>query len=239
MTEEVGEAQGSILVIMAHPDDPEFFCGGAVANWTSAGRKVDYLLLTRGEKGADDPGIDPGKLAQIREREQRDAAKVLGVSQVLFLNYGDGELVVDQALRKDVARVVRQLRPQTLVTSDPDNFYSGYINHSDHRVAGQVALDAAWPGARSAMYHPELYGEEGLEPHKIAEVYIAGTADPDTTIDITNVFSTKIKALASHKSQIENIEELADRLRERMLDPESPPHEPRFIERFRRIELRN
>jgi LmbE family N-acetylglucosaminyl deacetylase len=233
-----GEGEGSVLVVMAHPDDPEFFCGGTVANWTAQGRLVDYLLVTRGEKGSDEPGTDSIKLATIRVREQRKAAQVLGVNHVLFLDYPDGELLVSQSLRKDVARVVRQRRPKTLVTSDPNNFYMGYINHSDHRVAGQAALDAAWPGARSAMYHPELYEEEGLEPHKIAEVYIAGTPDPDTTVDVTQTFHRKIEALAHHRSQIDDIDEVAERLRERMLDRESPPNAPRYVERFRRIQLR-
>lgn len=229
---------GPILVVMAHPDDPEFFCGGTIARWAFEGRQITYCLLTRGDKGADEPGVDPQQLATTREAEQRAAAETLGVSDVIFLGYQDGELHVDQQLRQDVARVVRQVRPYTVVTSDPSNFYSTFVNHADHRVAGHAALDAVWPGARSALYYPELYEVENLEPHKVLEVYIAGAVHADTTIDVTDYFETKLKALAEHRSQIEDIEELAERLRERQLDPESPPDAPRYIERFKRIRLR-
>lgn len=230
---------GPVLVVMAHPDDPEFFCGGAVARWAANGREVHYLLLTRGDKGADEPGVDPAELAETREGEQRAAASVLGVEGVHFLDYHDGELYVDEELRRDVARVVRQVRPHTLVTSDPSGYYfMSFVNHSDHRVAGHVALDAVWPGARSALYHPELYQEEGLEPHKVKEVYIAGPVHPDTHIDITDYFDRKLNALAEHRSQIDDIDELGERLRERMRDSKSPPDGPRYIEQFKRIEIR-
>ncbi|MFP3855047.1 MAG: PIG-L deacetylase family protein [Anaerolineales bacterium] len=239
MSEEATRHNGKVLVVLAHPDDPEFFCGGTVARLTAEGREVHYCLLTRGDKGADEPGVDPEALADTREAEQRAAAEVLGVKGVHFLGYKDGELHVGQGLRRDVARVVRQIRPYTLITSDPSNYYSTFVNHADHRVAGQVALDAVWPGARSALYYPELYQEEGLEPHKVLEVYIAGPVHPDTTVDITDFFDIKLRALAAHKSQIEDADALAERLRERMIDPESPPGSPRYIERFKRIQLRS
>lgn len=233
------EPDGPVLVVMAHPDDPEFFCGGSIARWAGEGREIFYLLLTRGDKGADEPGVDPAQLAKTRSDEQRAAARVLGVKEVRFLDYHDGELRVDQALRRDVTRVVRQIRPYTVVTSDPGNYYFfSFVNHSDHRIAGHVALDAVWPGARSALYHPELYEEEGLEPHKVMEVYIAGAVHPDTNVDITDYFELKMKALAEHTSQIEGLEALEQRLREGHVDPESPPDSPRLIERFKRIKLR-
>lgn len=230
---------GPVLVVMAHPDDPEFFCGGTIARWADEGRDVFYLLLTRGDKGADEPGVDPAALAETRSEEQIAAAEVLGVKEVRFLDYRDGELEVAQDLRRDVTRVVRQIRPYTIITSDPGNYYIfSFVNHSDHRIAGHVALDAVWPGARSALYHPELYEEEGLEPHKVMEVYIAGAVHPDTKIDITDYFDSKMKALREHSSQIEGIDELEERLREGLLDPESPPDSPRLIEQFKRIKLR-
>lgn len=238
MADDPGNLSGPVLVVLAHPDDPEFFCGGTVAKWAKSGRQVVYCLLTRGDKGADEPGVDPEALSRTREKEQRAAAAVLGVERVEFLGYPDGELYVSQRLRADVVRVARQVRPDTLVTSDPSNYYGNYVNHSDHRVAGEVALDAAWPGARSALYHPSLYQEEGLEPHKIPEVYIAGSVQPDTTVDITDTFDTKLAALAEHKSQIDDMQGLEERLRERMIDPDSPPESPRYIERFKRIQLR-
>jgi LmbE family N-acetylglucosaminyl deacetylase len=238
MSDDKGAANNRVLVVLAHPDDPEFFCGGTVARMADAGRQVFYCLITSGDKGADEPGIDPEELASLRQQEQRAAAAELGVKEVHFLGYRDGELHVGQGLRRDLVRIFRQIRPHTLITSDPSNYYSTFVNHADHRVAGQVALDAAWPGARSALYYPELYQQEGLEPHKVLEVYIAGPVHPDTTIDITEYFDLKLKALACHKSQIDDVEALAERLRERMTDPESPPDNPRYIERFKRIQLR-
>ncbi|HEX9796040.1 MAG TPA: PIG-L deacetylase family protein [Anaerolineales bacterium] len=226
-----------VLVVLAHPDDPEFFCGGTVARWAQEGRHIVYCLLTRGDKGADEPGVDPADLAQTREAEQRAAARVLGVAQVIFLDYRDGELTVDRDLRRDVVRVVRQVRPDVLITSDPSNYYGSFVNHSDHRAAGQAALDAVWPGARSALYYPELYQDEGLEPHKVREVWIAGAVHPDTVVDITDSYSRKLKALEAHQSQIKDINALDERLRKRYLDPESPPDAPRYVERFKRIEL--
>jgi LmbE family N-acetylglucosaminyl deacetylase len=230
--------RGSILVVMAHPDDPDFFCGGSVARWAAQGREIVYCLLTRGDKGADEPGVDPQALSETREAEQRAAASVLGVKQVLFLDHRDGELVADYELKRDVVRVIRQTHPDVLVTSDPSTFYASFINHADHRVAGEVALDAVWPGTRSALYYPELYQDEGLEPHKVHEVYIAGSLRPDVTIDITEYFDTKIRALAEHKTQIDDPDALAERLRGRMLDSSSPPEAPRYVERFKYIKLR-
>jgi len=229
---------GRILVVMAHPDDPDFFCGGSVARWASQGHAVFYCLLTRGDKGADQPGVDPQALKRAREAEQRAAAAVLGVQDVRFLDYLDGELEATYEVKRDVVRVMRQVQPQIVVTSDPSTFYASFINHSDHRVAGEVTLDAVWPGTRSALYYPELYQEEGLEPHKVPEVYIAGSLNPDVTIDVTGFFENKIRALTEHKSQIKDPDELAERLRDRMLDPTSPPEAPRYVERFKYIKLR-
>lgn len=229
---------GPILVVMAHPDDPDFFCGGSVARWASQGHHVVYCLLTRGDKGADQPGVDSEALKRTREAEQRAAAAVLGVGDVQFLDYLDGELAATYEVKRDVVRVMRQVQPQIVVTSDPSTFYASFINHSDHRVAGEVTLDAVWPGTRSALYYPELYQDEGLEPHKVPEVYIAGSLNPDVTVDVTAFFETKIRALTEHKSQIKDPEGLAERLKDRMLDPGSPPEAPRYVERFKYIKLR-
>jgi LmbE family N-acetylglucosaminyl deacetylase len=223
---------------MAHPDDPDFFCGGSVARWAYQGHDVFYCLLTRGDKGADEPGVDPQELKRAREAEQRAAAAVLGVKDVRFLNYLDGELEATYEVKRDVVRVMRQVQPQVVVTSDPSTFYASFINHSDHRVAGEVTLDAVWPGTRSSLYYPELYQDEGLEPHKVPEVYIAGSLNPDVTIDVTGFFETKIRALTEHKSQIKDPDGMAARLRGRMLDPTSPPEAPRYVERFKYIKLR-
>lgn len=233
-------ASDRVLVVLAHPDDPEFFCGGTIARWAASGREIAYCLLTRGDKGSDDDNLSTKELAEIREVEQRAAAKVLGVHEVMFLKELDGYVLPTLDLRRDIVRVIRQVKPKVVITCDPTNFFPSnyYINHADHRAAGQVTLDAVYPAARSALYFPELSQEEGLQPYKVREVYVAGAQHPNITVDITQFFNQKVAALSEHRSQIKDITALEERMRKRMLDPESPPDDPRYIERFRRIELR-
>lgn len=233
-------ASDRVLVVLAHPDDPEFFCGGTIARWAASGREITYCLLTRGDKGSDDDNLSTKELAEIREVEQRAAAKVLGVHEVMFLKELDGYVLPTLDLRRDIVRVIRQVKPKVVITCDPTNFFPSnyYINHADHRAAGQVTLDAVYPAARSALYFPELSQEEGLQPYKVREVYVAGAQHPNITVDITQFFNQKVAALSEHRSQIKDITALEERMRKRMLDPESPPDDPRYIERFRRIELR-
>jgi LmbE family N-acetylglucosaminyl deacetylase len=229
-----------VLVVLAHPDDPEFFCGGTIARWAASGREITYCLLTRGDKGSDDDNLSTKELAEIREVEQRAAAKVLGVHEVMFLTELDGYVLPTLDLRRDIVRVIRQVKPKVVITCDPTNFFPSnyYINHADHRAAGQVTLDAVYPAARSALYFPALSQEEGLQPYKVREVYVAGAQHPNITVDITQFFNQKVAALSEHRSQIKDITALEERMRKRMLDPESPLDDPRYIERFRRIELR-
>ncbi len=229
-----------VLVALAHPDDPEFYCGGTVARWSANGREVIYCLLTRGEKGDDDSTADPEDLAERRMSEQRAAARVLGVDQVIFLDHPDGYLSPSLDLRRDVVRVIRQMKPAIVVTCDPTNFFPSdrYINHPDHRAAGQVVIDAVFPAAGSGLYFPELTRDENLAPHRVEEVYVAGAQLSNTTIDVTDFIDLKILALKEHASQIPDIEALGKIVRERMLDPNSPPDAPRYVERFKRIDLR-
>ncbi|MGH2605543.1 MAG: PIG-L deacetylase family protein [Anaerolineales bacterium] len=226
-----------VLVVLPHPDDPEYFCGGAVARWTSEGVNVHYCLLTRGDKGSDDPDTDPAVLAKTREEEQRRAASVLGVHEVDFLSYQDGTLEPDLDLRRDIVRVIRRERPNRVVTSAPDSLTDGYLNHSDHRACGQATLDALYPAAGSGMYFPELLRDEGLAPHKVSELYVALPADSNLTIDVTDYLDKKVAALLEHRSQIREPEKLADRIREWMRDASSPPDSPRYVERFTRVDL--
>ena len=228
-----------VLVVLAHPDDPEFYCGGTVARWGAEGREVCYCLLTRGDKGADESDADPERMARLREAEQRAAAGVLGVREVIFLNHPDGYLVPDLQLRKEVAGVIRRLQPAIVVTCDPTNFFpsSTYINHPDHRAAGQATLDAVFPAAGSGMFFPELERDQGLKPHKVRQVYVAGAVYPNTAVDVTAYVDRKIAALREHKSQIREPEGLEDRIRQWLLDPNSPPDAPRYVERFQRIDL--
>lgn len=222
----------TILVMLAHPDDPEFFLGGTIAQWTQAGHHVVYCLFTRGDKGANNPSLSPHDLAVIREREQRAAAKVVGVEEIAFLDYRDGELIPTLEARKDVVRLIRRVRPQILVTCDPINFYSrsNYLNHPDHRNAGQIVLDAYFPAAGSPMFFPELLAE-GLQPHSVEEIWISLAANPNTVIDVTSTWQTKVTALLEHKSQIGDPLALEERMKNRRA-ADSTEENPRYEERF-------
>jgi LmbE family N-acetylglucosaminyl deacetylase len=225
-----------ILVVLAHPDDPEFFCGATLARWASAGHVVSYCLLTRGDKGEKDFNITPDEVARKREKEQLAAAAILGVKSVRFLNHPDGYLVPDLALRREVVRVIRQEKPDILVTCDPTNYFfndSG-INHPDHRAAGLVAIEAVFPASGSAFFFPDLLVREGLEPHSVKEVWMSVTHQPNTILDVTEHWPLKIKALKEHRSQIGNPEEFEERMQTRR-SSDSSEEAPKFEERFRRI----
>jgi LmbE family N-acetylglucosaminyl deacetylase len=224
------------LVILAHPDDPEFFCGATLARWTDAGHTVTYWLLTCGDKGASDPDTVPGELCVDRRVEQCNAAAVLGVHEVNFMEYPDGLLVPDLALRKDVTRIIRRERPDVLVTCDPKTLYVGgiRINHPDHRAAGQVVLDAVFPAAGNPMYYPELMREEHLMPHTPREVWISLTLDPNFRHDGTDLWDRKIGAIRQHASQIGDPQAMEARMRSRHTE-DSTPENPRYEEVFRRI----
>lgn len=225
-----------VMVILAHPDDPEFFCGGTIGRWAYEGKEIIYVLATHGERGSDDPAISPEQLARIREEEQRAAARVLGVREVIFLNYPDGSLVPSLELRRDLARQIRRWKPDVVITCDPTVRYrSSYLNHPDHRAIGDAALDAVFPDARNPLQFPELR-DEGLEPHRVREVYIAGAAQPDTEVDITDFLDRKLAALLQHRSQIKDPEGLEARLKE-WYRAEGPDGSVRYVERFRRVVL--
>ena len=187
-----------IMVVTAHPDDAEFGTAGTVARWAGEGRSIVYIVCSSGEKGTSDPNMKPEKLAKIREQEQLTAAKLLGVREVVFLRYPDQELEDTPGFRKDIVRQIRKYRPQIVVTADP---YRRYIWHRDHRITGQVTLDAIFPYARDHLAYPDLL-EEGLGPHKVKEALFWGTDDPNHRSDITKTFDIKLAALRCHKSQI-------------------------------------
>ncbi|MDD5368518.1 MAG: PIG-L family deacetylase [Anaerolineaceae bacterium] len=225
-----------ILVVLAHPDDPEFFCGATLARWASQAHEIHYLLLTRGDKGAKDRTISPEMLMMIREREECAAAAILGVRSVQFLDYPDGYLFPSLEARKAVVRVIRQIRPDVLVTSDPTNYYprETYLNHPDHRVAGEITLAAIFPAAGNPLFFPELVDEEKLEPSPVKEVWITLTHQPNVVLDITQYWEQKMCALNEHKSQIGDPMKLRERqLSRRTVD--STSEQPRFEEAFRRL----
>lgn len=202
------------MVIMAHPDDPEFFCGGLVAQWAKHGVDISYLILTNGNKGSADPTMTPEKLKDIRRTEQRAAAAVLGVKTVTFFNEDDGELTPTLRVRTDVVRELRRFRPDAVIAPDPTTyFWHGRINHPDHRAAGEIAVNALFPAVGNRMYHPEFLAD-GLTPHTVAHIFLAGTLQADFYVDISDVFDQKVQAILSHASQIPQPEALSDRLRE-------------------------
>lgn len=205
-----------VMVIMAHPDDPEFFSGGTIALWARDGAEIIYLILTNGNKGSDDPAMTPDRLIRVRQEEQRSAASLLGVKTIIFLDQPDGELQATLQLRQLVVREIRRHRPQVVICPDPTAYYFGntYVNHPDHRAAGRVALEAIFPAARNRMYHPELL-DEGLMPHTVREIYLTGALQPDRWVDISEVMDLKIQAIRSHASQLADPEAVVERVRQR------------------------
>lgn len=205
-----------VLVVMAHPDDAEFGVGGTVARWAREGRHVTYVILTDGNRGSSDPAMTAERLAQVRHAEQRAAALKLGVKDVFFLGYDDGSLQPTLDLRRQITRWIRRVKPDVVVAPDPTRRWTGqrYINHPDHRAAGEATLDAIIPGSDTRLVFPELL-EEGLEPHQVKEVYLSGSNEADVFVDITGAIDAKVEALREHKSQIGDWEELDRTIRER------------------------
>jgi LmbE family N-acetylglucosaminyl deacetylase len=223
-----------VLVIAPHPDDAEFGVAGTVARWTREGKDVVYVICTNGDKGTSDVNMKPQELAKIREQEQLAAAKVLGVREVVFLRHPDQGIEDTSEFRKELVRQIRKYRPETVVSADP---YRKYMWHRDHRITGQVALDAIFPYARDYHAYPDLI-EEGLLPHKVREVLLWGSEDSNYRSNITDTFDTKLAALRCHKSQVGNnpVPGLAERLRERAkMMAQGQDYE--LAESFHRVEI--
>jgi len=185
-------------VVSPHPDDAEFGCGGTVARWARESKNVVYVICTDGGRGTSDRNMKPEALAEIREKEQKEAARVLGVEEVVFLRYPDQGLEDTHEFRKDLVREIRKYRPEIVVTADP---YRRYIWHRDHRITGQVVLDAVFPFARDHLAYPDLL-EQGFEPHKVREMLFWGADDVNCRFNISDTFELKVQALECHKSQL-------------------------------------
>lgn len=192
----------SAMCVVAHPDDAEFMFAGTVAKWANAGAEVTYVIATRGDKGSADPAMTSSLLAEIREREQRDAAEVLGVARCVFLGYPDGYLQATLELRRDITRLIRQYRPDVLMTFDPETrFFGGfYPNHPDHRAVGDATVDAMFPSARDRLTFPELL-VDGLEPHNVKQLWLGSPLQPTHWVDIGDVLAVKQEAMRKHPSQ--------------------------------------
>lgn len=195
-----------VMSIHAHPDDQEFTVAGTLAKWARAGCEIMTVCITSGDSGSNEKtelSMTKEELVKIREDEQRDACKVLGVKEVVFLRYPDGMLQPTITLRRDLTRLIRKFKPEAVVCGDPTvRFYgNSYMNHPDHRVAADVALDAVFPSAGTRLIFPELLSE-GLEPHEVCRIFIHGSEKPDTFVDVSSTIDVKVAALRAHKSQI-------------------------------------
>jgi LmbE family N-acetylglucosaminyl deacetylase len=203
VSEDVEVHTGPVLGVFAHPDDAEISAGGTLAKWAATGREVHLLVLTNGDRGSTDPSVDRRELAATRLTEMRAAADVLGLAGVDVLDVHDGELDNTVAIRERVVRRIREVRAETVVTVDPTAvfFDHRYYNHSDHRTAGWIALDACFPGSGNPHFFDEHLGE-GLEPQEVHDVWLAWTNEPNHTEDVSGHFATAMAALAEHRSQL-------------------------------------
>jgi LmbE family N-acetylglucosaminyl deacetylase len=191
------------MVVVAHPDDAEFMCAGTVAKWALAGAEVTYVVITKGDKGSEDPEMTPGRLTAIREAEQRAAGAILGVRSYEFMGYDDGYLKHTLGLRRDITRLIRRYRPEVVLTFDPTvRFFNDvYPNHPDHRAAGDATVDAVFPTARDRLTFPELLAD-GLEPHKVAQLWLSPATDGNVCVDVSETIALKKQAMLAHPSQL-------------------------------------
>jgi LmbE family N-acetylglucosaminyl deacetylase len=210
----MGSVPDRVMVVTAHPDDPEFGAGGTIAKLVREGREVTYVIVTNGNKGSADRAIMPERLARIREEEQRNAARALGVERVEFLGYEDGEVEDTRQLRLDVTRQIRRWRPDLIIAQSPERTYANFHGwHRDHRITGGVVLDCVYPLARDHLSFPELLPE--YEPHNVHEVYLIQWEQPRLLVDITDTMDLKLQAITRHASQISDPSGLEARLRQR------------------------
>ncbi len=204
-----------ILAIGAHPDDTDFGASGTIAKWIEEGASAYYVVCTDGSRGSDDPKMTHKRLAAIRTKEQLEAAKVLGVKKVFFLNHPDTQLVSDLKLKEELVKIIRIVKPNTVITMDPTFYFDeDFINHTDHRAAATAAMDAVFPLSRDRLtfLHHE---KQGLAPHKVSEILFVNFSQGTFLVDITKTLETKIKALSLHKSQFVNFADVEKRIRER------------------------
>lgn len=234
----------TLLAIGAHADDIDFTAAGTVAKLVSEGWDIYYLICTDSSLGTADPQMTPQRLARIRKDEQLQAANILGVKNVFFLQHKDTELAVDKKLKEEITRFIRKLKPHTIITLDPTYYYTespafedySFINHPDHRVVGEVTLVACFPFARDRLIFPK-HEEEGLSPHKVKEVWLTSFERQSFRVDITKTFEKKLLALSKHKSQFDDFPKLKERQLKRAIAHASD-EEYEFAESFIRLILK-
>lgn len=204
-----------VLVVVAHPDDADFGVAGTVASWCAAGVKVTYCICTSGEAGEAE-GVSRDAVAELRRREQRDAAEAVGVTDVHFLDYLDGEVMPSLRLRKDITRVIRNVRPDRVVTHSPEISWNRIVvSHPDHRAVGEATFAAIYPDARNAYAHTELIEQDGLQPWTVRELWLSSPPDEriNHAVDISDHYEAKLAALRAHRSQTGHIDDLDSMLR--------------------------
>ena len=204
-----------ILFITAHPDDLDFGAGGTIAHWTDKGIEVSYCVCTNGDQGGVDPDVNRSDMPKIRQKEQRDAGAVLGVSDIHFLNYVDGHLIVSHDVRKKLVRVMRQTRPDRLVIQSPERNWDRIpASHPDHMAAGENAMQAVYPDAGNPFAFTDLLEKEGLEPWQPREIWVMSHNSPNHVVDITDTIDRKIRAIEAHVSQVSHNPDLGKRIRD-------------------------
>ncbi len=231
----------TILAVGAHPDDIDIGCSGTIAKWITEGAQVFYLVLTDGSKGSEDLKISTPELIRIRQKEQQKAADLLGVKQVFFLDFVDGELENTPSLRKQIVKIIRQIKPTTVICWDPTLYYDEsrmFVNHPDHRKAGEATLDSVYPFARNARSFPELL-DEGLEPHVVEELLFINFSKANYFVDISGSIEEKLAALACHKSQFSDIKKFTEMIKQmnKMVGQKAKP-KVKYAEGFIKITLR-
>jgi len=203
-----------ILVVSAHPDDVDFGAAGSIATWTGQGIQVSYCICTDGDAGGSDESVSRAEMARLRRVEQTAAAATVGVTDLHWLAHPDGRLTATLELRRDISRVIRQVRPQRVLIQSPErNYIRIFASHPDHLAAGEAGLCAVYPDSRNPFAHPELLERERLEPWTVREVWIMAHPEADTPVDITEVFDRKVAALRCHESQIGQRDDLEGMLR--------------------------
>jgi len=228
--ETMNEELKRVMVIAAHPDDPEFGCAATIAKWAAMGREITYVLLTSGDKGSHDPNVRPGQIAGIREVEQRAAAEVLGVKEVIFLNYADGILENTLDLRRQLSQIIREHQPNILLAIDP---WRHYQLHPDHRAAGMAALDALWAAREWYLFPEQLLGDR--QPWRIREAYLFWTDHPDYWEDVSETIDKRVAALRCHVTQIRNrVDTLEERVRNGARET-AKDHDMEYAEAFKKL----
>ncbi|MFM7700004.1 MAG: PIG-L deacetylase family protein [Actinomycetota bacterium] len=203
-----------VLVVMAHPDDCDFGAGGTIARWTAQGIHVSYCIITNGDQGGEESGIPLEEMASVRQKEQRDAGKALGVTDITYLNYRDGWLAPSMELRKEIVKAIRIAKPDRMVVQSPErNYERVFASHPDHLAAGETAVQAVYPDARNPFAFADLKAA-GFEPWRVREVWMTGSPNPNHFVDITEIFPKKIAALHAHVSQTAHNKELEKMVRE-------------------------